>query len=246
MFLSGIVVGAVGLLGMSALLAGARRSAVRGRDARRDLARSQRKPAVVKRQPTQELEHQDGADTDSTVNSTAAKPRRHGLPLLGHWARRRQTVDASHVDSLGKQRGRLSLSPPSRSVTRALRSAVCSDRRIRLPLGAKPFSSLILAQDQHRRRSAALRGPLSTGRCRNQSRQATPAGCSVEDVGNLNQSGMRPAVRRCSHRAVARAEPSGDNRILGDHHDCSAPSASTETGSCTILSDRKRLMPAQD
>src|ERR1700727_3941800 len=85
LFLSGIVVGAVGLLGLSVLLAGARRSAVRGRDARRDLARSQREPASAKRQPTQELDHQGATDTDSTVHSTTAHPRRHSLLLFGHW-----------------------------------------------------------------------------------------------------------------------------------------------------------------
>jgi hypothetical protein len=99
LFLSGIVVGAVGLLGLSVLLAGARRSAVRGRDARRDLARAQQETAFVNREHSQELEREGGADTDSTVNSTAANPRRHRVPLLGHWARRRQTIDASHVDT---------------------------------------------------------------------------------------------------------------------------------------------------
>lgn len=99
LFLSGIVVGAVALLGLSVLLTGARHSAVRGRDSRRDLARPQRERGFVKRHRTQELEHQEGADTDSTVNSTAANPRRHSVPLLGHWARRRQTIDASHVDT---------------------------------------------------------------------------------------------------------------------------------------------------
>jgi len=99
LFLSGIVVGAVGLLGLSVLLAGARRSAVRGRDARRDLARSHRETAFVTRRPTQELEHQVGADTVSTANSKAANPRRHSVPLLGHWGRRRRTIDARHVDS---------------------------------------------------------------------------------------------------------------------------------------------------
>ncbi|MGO9285707.1 MAG: hypothetical protein ACLP75_22750 [Mycobacterium sp.] len=99
LFLSGIVVGAVGLLGLSVLLAGARRSAVRGRDARRDVARSQRETAFVNRHRSQELEHQGAADTDSTVNSTADNPRRHRVPLLGHWARHRQTIDASHVDT---------------------------------------------------------------------------------------------------------------------------------------------------
>ena len=100
LFLAGIVVGAEALLGLSVLLVGARHSAVRGRDARRDPARSQRETAVVKRHRTQELEHRGGADTDSTVNSTAGNPRRgHSVPLLGHWARRRQTIDARHVDT---------------------------------------------------------------------------------------------------------------------------------------------------
>jgi hypothetical protein len=99
LFLSGIVVGAVGLLGLSVLLAGARRNAVRGRDARRDGGRSQRETESVNRHRSQEREHQGGADTDSTVNSTAGNPRRNRLPLLGHWARRRQTNDASRVDT---------------------------------------------------------------------------------------------------------------------------------------------------
>jgi hypothetical protein len=99
LFLSGIVVGAVALLGLSVLLAGARRSAVRGRDARRGPARPQRETGFVKRHRSQELDHQGRADTDSTVNSTAAHPRRRSVPLLGRWARRRQTADASHVDT---------------------------------------------------------------------------------------------------------------------------------------------------
>jgi membrane protein implicated in regulation of membrane protease activity len=48
LFLFGIVVGVVAMLGMSALLAGASRSARRGRTARRDLQRSQRE--VVNRE----------------------------------------------------------------------------------------------------------------------------------------------------------------------------------------------------
>jgi hypothetical protein len=99
LFLSGIVVGAVALLGLSVLLAGARRGAVRGRDARRDLARSPRETAFVKRHRSQELDHQGRADTDSTVNSTAAHPGTDSGPLLGRWLRRRQTRHASHVDT---------------------------------------------------------------------------------------------------------------------------------------------------
>jgi hypothetical protein len=47
LFLYGIVVGAVALVGLSVLLAGARRTSRRGRDARRGLARSRRETAAV-------------------------------------------------------------------------------------------------------------------------------------------------------------------------------------------------------
>src|ERR1700681_4133009 len=67
LFLFGIVVSAVALLGLSTLLAGARRTAGRGSDAR--------------------LEHEHNADTGTTptVNSDeGATPRRTGA-LLGRW-----------------------------------------------------------------------------------------------------------------------------------------------------------------
>jgi hypothetical protein len=102
LFLSGIVVGAVALLGLSVLLAGARRGAVRGRDARREPARSQREMAFVTRHRGQELDHQGGAETDSTVNSTAANPRTGSGPLVGRWLRRRQTIDAGTSTPLRK------------------------------------------------------------------------------------------------------------------------------------------------
>ena len=41
----------------------------------------------------------------------------------------------------------------------------------------------------------------------------TPAGWNVKHVETLNQFGMRPAVRRCSRRAAARAERTGENRM---------------------------------
>ena len=47
LFLYGIVVGALALAGLSVLLAGARRTSRRGRDARRGLARSRRETAAV-------------------------------------------------------------------------------------------------------------------------------------------------------------------------------------------------------
>jgi hypothetical protein len=47
LFLYGIVVGALGLLGLSLLLAGARRTSRRGREARRGLSQSRRETAAV-------------------------------------------------------------------------------------------------------------------------------------------------------------------------------------------------------
>jgi hypothetical protein len=98
LFLSGIVVGAAGLLGLSVLLAGARRSANRGRNARRGLARSERETAFVNRDHAELPEAQHGAQTASTVNSQAANPAGRRVSLLGRWARRRQTIDHRHVD----------------------------------------------------------------------------------------------------------------------------------------------------
>jgi hypothetical protein len=47
LFLYGVVVGAAGLLGLSLLLAGARRTSRRGRDARRGLSQSRQQTAAV-------------------------------------------------------------------------------------------------------------------------------------------------------------------------------------------------------
>jgi hypothetical protein len=58
LFRFGIVVGAVAMLGLSVLLAGARRTAGRGRDARHELKRSQRETAFLNRDRDQRLEHQ--------------------------------------------------------------------------------------------------------------------------------------------------------------------------------------------
>ena len=74
LFLFGIVIGAVGMLGLCVLLAGARRTAGRGRDARRDLKNSQRETAFLNRDRDQRLQHQQGADTGSTVNPPRRPP----------------------------------------------------------------------------------------------------------------------------------------------------------------------------
>ena len=102
LFLFGIMVGAVGMLGLSVLLAGARRTAGRGRDARRNLERSQRETAFLNRDRDQRLEHSQpvGAATGSPVNPQAATTRRTRVPLLGRWSRARQPT-GTHVDSPG-------------------------------------------------------------------------------------------------------------------------------------------------
>ena len=99
LFLFGIVIGAVAMLGLAVLLAGARRTAGRGRDARRELQRSQRETAFLHRDRGQLLEHQQaGAASGSTVDSQRAATRRSRVPLLGRWSRGRQPT-GTHVDS---------------------------------------------------------------------------------------------------------------------------------------------------
>ncbi len=93
LFLFGIVVGAVALLGLSVLLAGARR----GRNARRDLQRSQRENAFLTQDRDRLLEnHRHGGATASSIaNANGATAHRPGSRLFG----------------------RFSVSPQSRSVT---------------------------------------------------------------------------------------------------------------------------------
>lgn len=71
LFLFGIAIGALAMLGMSVLLAGAQRTAGRGRDARRELKRSQREAEFVNR--GHNFAHQP---TGATANSAMTRPRR--------------------------------------------------------------------------------------------------------------------------------------------------------------------------
>ena len=75
LFLSGIVVGAVAMLGLSVLLAGARRTAGRGRDSRHELQRSQRETAFLNQERDQRLEHQQaGTATGACEPAAGADP----------------------------------------------------------------------------------------------------------------------------------------------------------------------------
>ena len=89
LFLFGIVIGAVAMLGLSVLLAGAQRTAGRGRDARHERENSQRDTELLNPDRDQRLERQlRGAATGSPVNARAAATRRDRVPLLGRWRRR--------------------------------------------------------------------------------------------------------------------------------------------------------------
>ena len=74
LFLYGIVVGALGLLGLSMLLAGARRTSRRGRDARRGLRQSRRETAAVTQDRDDLISQRDTAraDTASTLGNGPA------------------------------------------------------------------------------------------------------------------------------------------------------------------------------
>jgi hypothetical protein len=109
LFLFGIVIGAVAMLGLSVLLAGAWRTAGRGRDARRDLERSQRETAFANRDRDTLLEHQQVGDaTGAPVNPALATAPLNRVPLLSRWLRGRQPTGNADVE--GTQR------PQSRSV----------------------------------------------------------------------------------------------------------------------------------
>ena len=68
LFLCGIVVGAAGMLGLSLLLAGARRTSRRGREARRGLHQSRRETAL-------------SAKTATTWPASATPPARRHRPV---------------------------------------------------------------------------------------------------------------------------------------------------------------------
>jgi hypothetical protein len=66
LFLYGIVVGALGMLGLSLLLTGARRTSRRGRASRRDLEQSRRETAAVSQQRDDLINRTEPASPDTT------------------------------------------------------------------------------------------------------------------------------------------------------------------------------------
>jgi uncharacterized membrane protein YciS (DUF1049 family) len=66
LFLYGIVVGALAMLGLTLLLAGARRTSRRGRASRRDLEQSRRETAAVSQQRDDLINRAEAASPDTT------------------------------------------------------------------------------------------------------------------------------------------------------------------------------------
>ena len=76
LFLYGIVVGAVALTGLSLLLAGARRTSRRGREARRGLKRSRRETAAVRQDRDNLINQRETARDDiSSPSNPEPSPR---------------------------------------------------------------------------------------------------------------------------------------------------------------------------
>jgi hypothetical protein len=99
LFLFGIVIGAVAMLGLSLLLAGAWRTAGRGRDARHQLTRSQRETAFLTEERDMRREHQSTSGTgDLPVTPQHASTGHGPAALFGYWSHRRQPASTVPVD----------------------------------------------------------------------------------------------------------------------------------------------------
>ena len=94
LFLFGIVVGAVGVLGLAVLLAGARRTASRGREARRQLARSQRETAFINRDRADLIQRNNHSDANAFAMPAVEAPNRPRGGLIGRLRGRRSTPAA--------------------------------------------------------------------------------------------------------------------------------------------------------
>ena len=126
LFLYGIVVGAIALLGLSLLLAGARRTSRRGRDARRGLAQSRRETAAVTQDRDDLAGQRDTARAYTASNLGGDGAARngsspHGPGMLGRLRRRaaprqsapaRRDPDPAAVPPSGQP-----LTPPRRRPT---------------------------------------------------------------------------------------------------------------------------------
>ncbi|WP_181799400.1 hypothetical protein [Kitasatospora acidiphila] len=86
LFLYGVIVGAVALLGLSLLLTGARRASRRGHAARRELEQSRRETATAGRERDALIDQRDAARTQKTSTQGNDSPQddRPAIPEDGH------------------------------------------------------------------------------------------------------------------------------------------------------------------
>jgi hypothetical protein len=110
LFLYGIVVGAVALFGLSLLLAGARRTSRRGRQARQGLKRSRRETAAVRQARDDLLDQREAARASTTGNGSHAvgadpRPDRGAgwSRLFGHRTTTRQRAANLPAETLNAQ-----------------------------------------------------------------------------------------------------------------------------------------------
>ena len=89
LFLYGIVVGALGVLGLSLLLAGARRTSRRGREARRGLKQSRRETATASQARDDLIEQRETARayTASSLGNGTPSGGHHPEPGGSRWSR---------------------------------------------------------------------------------------------------------------------------------------------------------------
>ncbi|WP_406164521.1 hypothetical protein [Streptomyces sp. NBC_00996] len=87
LFLSGIVVGAAAMLGLSLLLTGSRRAARRAQAARRGLSESQRRTAAISRDRDDLIVQRETARTDTAPTQESSPTG--GTPGQGHRSRHR-------------------------------------------------------------------------------------------------------------------------------------------------------------
>ncbi|ART73651.1 MULTISPECIES: hypothetical protein [Mycobacterium] len=117
LFVFGIAVGAVAMQGLNVLLAGARRTARRGRAARRDLAKSRRETAFLNEEHDRRIEH----DHDDAVIRAGVAPSgplaARETSRFGRWWHGRQPIRTAGLDTVaGRPAPADPLSPRSRAI----------------------------------------------------------------------------------------------------------------------------------
>jgi hypothetical protein len=141
LFLYGIVVGAVGLAGLSLLLAGARRTSRRGRAARQDLRQSRRETAAVSQDRDDLLGQRDtaGAQAAGAVDDGTARngtgPGHRAPGLAGRLFGRKPAAPQPQPQPLAADQARAEPLPAEVPAGRARARGLTRSESTRPPLG---------------------------------------------------------------------------------------------------------------